>query len=85
MDRDLAGAQCRDLGFVDVHCMDVVAELGEAGSGHEADPADADDADRLSLAHGSRHAYFGAASSIALAISSICCSSIDCNSELVSQ
>ena len=49
VDRDLAAAQRLDLVGVDVAGDHPMAELGEAGRGHEADPADPDHADRLSL------------------------------------
>ena len=45
VDRDLAALQARDLVGVDVDAPDLVAELGEAGRGDEADVAGADDAD----------------------------------------
>jgi hypothetical protein len=42
VDRDLAAVQRRDLVLEDVAGVDLVSELGEAGRGHESDPADAD-------------------------------------------
>ena len=48
VDRDLAVLEARDLVGVDVDAVDVVAELGEARRGDEADVAGADDADGLS-------------------------------------
>ncbi len=47
----LAGFQRGDLLGQDVAGHDAVAHLGEAGGRHQADPADADDADWLSFAH----------------------------------
>src|SRR6185312_883562 len=44
VDRDLAALQALDLGGVDVDAPHLVAELGEAGRGDEADVAGADDA-----------------------------------------
>ena len=50
-----------DLGRVDVDAVDVVAELGEARSGHQADVSRADHADRLSIrAHEGGSGYRGA-------------------------
>ena len=40
-----------DLLLDDVAHVDVVAELGKAGSGDEADPAGPDDSDRFALRH----------------------------------
>ena len=48
-DRDPALLEALDLGRVDVDAPDIVAELGEAGGGHEADVSGADDPDRFSL------------------------------------
>ena len=50
VDRHLAARERLDLLGHDVARPDLVAELGEAGGRDEADPAHADDADRLSLA-----------------------------------
>ena len=47
MDRDRAAGQRLDLLGVDVARDHLMAELGEAGSRHQADPADSDHADRL--------------------------------------
>ena len=48
VDRHLAARERLDLLLDDVARVDLVAQLGEAGGGDEADPADADDADRFS-------------------------------------
>jgi hypothetical protein len=48
-DRDAALLEALDLRLVDVDAPDVVAELGEAGGGDQADVARADDPDRLSV------------------------------------
>ena len=48
-DRDAALLEALDLGLVDVDAPDVVAELGEAGGGDQADVARADDPDGLSV------------------------------------
>ena len=50
---DLAARERLDLLGSDVARDHPVAELGEAGRGHQADPADPDHADRLSLASSS--------------------------------
>src|SRR3954464_8369855 len=73
VDRHAAGLQRGDPTLVDVADEDVVAELGEARSGHESDPSGTHDTDRgpapevvcrlargcTSLAHrfSSRHAF----------------------------
>jgi hypothetical protein len=49
VDRHLAAAQALDLRRVDVDAPHVVADLGEAGRGDEADVAGADDADGFAL------------------------------------
>ena len=49
VDRHLAARERLDLLGQDVARPDLVAELGEAGGGDQADPADADDADRFLL------------------------------------
>ena len=49
VDRDLAALEARDLVGVDVDAPDLVAELGEAGGGDEADVAGADDPDGLAF------------------------------------
>ena len=49
VDRDLAALEALDLVGVDVDAPDLVAELGEAGRGDEADVAGADDADGFAL------------------------------------
>ena len=61
-DRDPALLEALDLRRVDVDAADVVAQLGEAGGGDQADVAGADDADRLSssVAHERRQRYRGA-------------------------
>ena len=51
VDRHLAAPQRLDLLGDDLAGHHAVAQLGEAGGGDQADPADADDADRLSFAH----------------------------------
>jgi hypothetical protein len=45
-DRDIPRLQLGDPVGIDVTTPDVVAQLGKACRAHEADPADADDADR---------------------------------------
>ena len=45
VDRDLALLQALDLRLVDVDADDVVAALGEAGAGDQADVSGADDGD----------------------------------------
>src|SRR5204862_2945582 len=50
-DPNLAAAQRLDLLRDDVAGVDLVAELGEAGGGHETDPADADYSDGFLLGH----------------------------------
>jgi hypothetical protein len=45
VDRDLAALQQLDLALVDVEAQHVVADVGEAGAGDEADVAGSDDAD----------------------------------------
>ena len=57
VDRDDAVAQAFDLAGVDVHADDVVTDLGQAGSGHEADVAGAENGD----AHANPSAYLGVA------------------------
>ena len=58
VDRDLALAQARDLAGILVDADHVVAELGEAGAGHQADIARPDHGDthRFSLSAGARAA-----------------------------
>ena len=46
VDGQLAAAEHVDLLLDDVADHDLVAELGEAGGGHQTDPADSDHADR---------------------------------------
>ena len=48
-DRDPALLEALDLGLVDVDAPDVVAQLGEAGGGDQADVAGPDDPDGLSV------------------------------------
>ena len=45
VDRQAAALEQGDLGGVDVEAIDVVAEIGEAGGGDEADVAGTDDRD----------------------------------------
>ena len=45
VDRDAAGLEQLDLGLVHVQAQHVVAEVGQAGAGHEADIAGSDDGD----------------------------------------
>ena len=55
VDRDLAVLEALDLVRVDVDAVDLVAELGEARRGDEADVAGADDADGFAVsAHEAR-------------------------------
>ena len=46
--RHLASLQALDLGFVDVHAVDIAAEVSEAGGRHQTDIPSADYPDRLS-------------------------------------
>jgi hypothetical protein len=52
VDRHLAAPERLNLLRHDLPDHDAVAELGEAGSGDEPDPAGSDHSDRLPLAHG---------------------------------
>ena len=81
VDRHLAAAQRLDLLGQDVARPDLVAELGEAGGGHEADPADADDAYRF-LAGRVSEAEQATAPRTERAMASICSSSSVCSSVL---
>ena len=62
VDRDLAALEALDLVGVDVDAPDLVAELGEAGRGDEADVAGADDADGFARAAHERRTRIAAAS-----------------------
>src|SRR5262249_61194094 len=52
MDRELAAIERLALLRDDLADHDPVPELGEAGRGHQTDPAGSDHANRLPLAHG---------------------------------
>jgi hypothetical protein len=64
VDRDLAALQAVDLRGVDVDAPDVVAELREAGRGHEADVAGADDTDGFARAGHERRTRIAGASGV---------------------
>ena len=56
-DRDLAAAQPRDAVLVDVGAHDVVAEMGQAGTGGEADVADTDHTGTNATIRGLRESF----------------------------
>ena len=84
-----ARSQRLDLARVDIERDHRVADLGEAARGHQADPADTDDADRWLFrrlhGHEATGGYFDWYSRIEVAIESIWPSSSDCSRVLLTQ
>ena len=71
-DGDDAALEVLDLALVDVDAPDLVAQLGEAGRGDQADVAGSDHADGFALSHESAQGYYEPIRLSERAIPSIC-------------